>query len=78
LRTKIRFAGVVCARLYGYSVITDITSVLLQHWRVSEYSMITTGASAIKAALETQSIGIEKIPTKSHIDENASYLFSRV
>ena len=36
------------------------------------------GAGAIKAALETQSIGIEKIPTKSHIDENASYLFSRI
>lgn len=42
VRTKIRFAGVVYARLYGYSVITDIISVLLQHWRVSEYSMITT------------------------------------
>jgi sugar/nucleoside kinase (ribokinase family) len=36
------------------------------------------GAGAVKAALETQSIGIEKIPTKPHIDENASYLFSRV
>ena len=36
------------------------------------------GAGAVKAALETQSIGIEKIPTKSQIDENASYLFSRV
>jgi sugar/nucleoside kinase (ribokinase family) len=36
------------------------------------------GAGAIKAALETQSIGIEKIPTKSQIDENASYLFSHV
>ena len=36
------------------------------------------GAGAVKAALETQSIGIEKIPTKRHIDENASYLFSRV
>ncbi|HEX5976385.1 MAG TPA: hypothetical protein VFY68_03860 [Nitrososphaeraceae archaeon] len=34
------------------------------------------GAGAVKAALETQSVGIEKIPTKSHIDENASYLFS--
>jgi sugar/nucleoside kinase (ribokinase family) len=36
------------------------------------------GTGAIKAALETQSIGIEKIPTKSHIDENASYIFSRI
>jgi hypothetical protein len=36
------------------------------------------GAGAVKAALETQSIGIEKIPTKSQIDENVSYLFSRV
>jgi sugar/nucleoside kinase (ribokinase family) len=36
------------------------------------------GAGAIKAALETQSIGLEKIPTKSHIDENASYLYNRV
>ena len=36
------------------------------------------GAGAVKAALETQSIGIEKIPTKPHIDENASYLFNHV
>jgi sugar/nucleoside kinase (ribokinase family) len=36
------------------------------------------GAGAVKAALETQSIGTEKIPPKSSIDENASYLFSRV
>lgn len=36
------------------------------------------GAGAVKAALETQSIGTEKIPTKPLIDENASYLFSRV
>jgi sugar/nucleoside kinase (ribokinase family) len=36
------------------------------------------GAGAVKAALETQSVGIEKIPTKPLIDENASYLFSRV
>ena len=36
------------------------------------------GAGAVKAALETQSIGIEKIPTKSQIDENASYLFNHV
>jgi sugar/nucleoside kinase (ribokinase family) len=36
------------------------------------------GAGAVKAALETRSIGIEKIPTKPHIDENASYLFNRI
>jgi sugar/nucleoside kinase (ribokinase family) len=36
------------------------------------------GAGAVKAALETQSIGIEKIPTKLHIDENASYLFNLI
>lgn len=39
---------------------------------------ICYGAGAIKAALETGSIGIEKIPTKSHIDKNASDLFSSI
>ena len=34
-------------------------------------------AGAIKAAVEMGSIGIEKIPTKSHIDKNASDLFNR-
>ena len=39
---------------------------------------ICYGAGAIKAALETGSIGIEKIPTKSHIDKNASDLFNSI
>ena len=39
---------------------------------------ICYGVGAIKAALETESIGIEKIPTKSHTDKNASNLFNSI
>jgi sugar/nucleoside kinase (ribokinase family) len=35
------------------------------------------GVGAIRAALETKAVGIEKIPTRSQIEKNALYLFDR-
>jgi hypothetical protein len=39
---------------------------------------ICYAAGAIKAALETNSMGIDKIPTKSHIEYNASNFFNAI